>query len=84
MNKKIKPWEFYLLTILALGNLTLGFIGRNWLLILIAFAISMYLKPHTKTIPIPKAYRKIMKTNETTTVEDIAKNNVIKDSIDKK
>lgn len=54
----MKPATFYLLTIIAILNLVIGFMEQNIYILLVAFAISLYLKPQLKYMPIPKAYLK--------------------------
>ena len=54
----MSPFSFYTLTIIAILNLVIGFMQENVYILLVAFAMALYLKPHLKYMPIPKAYLK--------------------------
>ncbi len=55
----MKPIEFYGLTMIAVGNLVIGFLQSNTIMLAVAFLIAIYLKPHLKFMPIPRAYLKL-------------------------
>ncbi len=67
----MKPFEFYILVIIAAINLVIGFVSKNLWISLVGFGIALYLKPHVKHIPIAKGYRRILKVEDDTTVEDL-------------
>ncbi len=75
MKSKMKPWEFYTLTVIAFANLVIGFFGKNIWISLVGLGIALYLKPHVKDIPIGKSYKKILDIDEDEdiTIEDLTR-----------
>ena len=70
-TNSMKPIVFYGLTLISVVNLVIGFVSGNTIYLIIALLTALYLKPHVKTMPIPKAYLKFTNIPEGTTLEDI-------------